>query len=108
MASQASGGETSGSLPEISVHVCFLGMRFVSLKAGLVKTMLASTCWEAACPASTGSGVGAASPEAWSEAAAAGAVSGSPSSLLEQPAATRVTSRAVGTRASNNRVPLMV
>ena len=40
--SQATGGEMLGSLADILVHVCFFGMRFFSLKEGLVNTTLFS------------------------------------------------------------------
>ena len=99
--SQPSGGEMFGTLAEIWVQVCFLGMRLFSWNTGLVKTMLASTCWETACPASAGAAPSP--PEAWAEAAAGAPAAESPSSSVEHPAAKRATSRAVAIRAVNSR-----
>ena len=89
--SQAMGGEMLGSLAEILVQVCFFGMRFFSLKTGLVKTMLSSNC----CCTETAAAGGAPS----STLASAGAAASSPPPEHAEMATTSPAMRAVRMRA---------
>ena len=76
------GGDMLGTLADILVQVCFLGMRFFSLKTGLVNVMDTSTACDRLGAGAASAGASASPPEV--SAAAAGAAS--PSSSLEQPA----------------------